>query len=78
VVLAVVSLFRFWKKNRKLVWGNSLILAGTLAATWGGTGLAIGEGAAFAISLLLAAGLIWAGYRIAAGARSRTASSPKG
>lgn len=75
ILLAVVSLFRFWRKNRRLVWGNALILAGTLAATWGGTGLAIGEGAAFAISLLLAAGLIWAGYRTAAGARSLTASS---
>ena len=79
IVLAVVSLFRFWKRNRRLVWGNALILAGTLAATWGGTGLAVGEGAAFAMSLLLAAGLIWAGYRTASGARSETASSsPKG
>jgi hypothetical protein len=70
IVLGLVSLVRFWKKNRRLVWGNALIIAGTLAATWGGSGLAIGEGAAFAISLLLAASLIWAGYRTAAGARA--------
>ena len=71
IVLGLVSLIRFWKKNRRLVWGNALIIAGTLAATWGGSGLAIGEGAAFAISLLLAASLIWAGYRTASGARSK-------
>ena len=75
ILLAVLSLFRFWKKNRRLVWGNALILGGTLAATWGGTGLAIGEGAAFAISLLLAASLIWAGYRTASGARALTSST---
>ena len=78
IVLALVSLFRFWNKNRRLVWGNALILGGTLAATWGGTGLALGEGAAFAVSLLLAAALIWAGYRTASGARSLVPSSTKG
>ena len=70
ILLALVSVFRFWKKNRRLVWGNLLILGGTLAATWGGTGLAIGEGAAFSVSLLLAAGLIWGGYLTASGARA--------
>jgi uncharacterized membrane-anchored protein YitT (DUF2179 family) len=75
ILLALISLFRFWKKNRRLVWGNALILSGTLAAAWGGTGLAIGEGAAFAVSLLLAAALIWAGYRLAAGARALSPSA---
>jgi hypothetical protein len=65
IVLAVVSVIRFWRTNRRLVWGNALIVAGTLAASLGGTRLAIGEGATFAISLVLAAGLIWAGYRVA-------------
>jgi hypothetical protein len=74
IVLALVSLVRFWNKNRRIVWGNALIVMGTLAASWGGTGLAIGEGAAFAVSLLLAAGFIWGGYRTASGARA--ASSP--
>lgn len=75
ILLALVSVFRFWKKNRRLVWGNALILGGTLAATWGGTGLAIGEGAAFAVSLLVAAALIWGGYRTASGARRTKAIS---
>ncbi|MGH8928783.1 MAG: hypothetical protein ACRDWH_10560 [Acidimicrobiia bacterium] len=75
ILLAVISLFRFWRKNRRLVWGNALIVAGTLAASTGGTGLAIGEGTAFALSLLLAAGLIWGGYRVATGARAKAPST---
>jgi hypothetical protein len=70
IVLGLVSIFRFWKRNRRLVWGNALIVGGALAASTGGSGLAIGEGAAFALSLLVAAGLIWAGYRTASGARA--------
>ena len=70
IVLGLISIFRFWRHNRRLVWGNALIVAGALAASTGGSGLAIGEGAAFALSLLVAAGLIWAGYRVASGARS--------
>ena len=75
IVLSVISIFRFWKKNRRLLMGNVLITAGTLTAGGGGTGLAIGEGAAFALSLLLAAALIWAGYRLATGARRARATS---
>jgi uncharacterized membrane protein YfcA len=75
IVLAVVSIFRFWKKNRRIVWGNLLIVAGTFAAASGGTGLALGEGSAFAISLLVAVTLIWTGYRIASGSR-RPANPP--
>jgi hypothetical protein len=75
IVLSVVSIFRFWRSNRRLVAGNVLITAGTLAAGGGGTGLAIGEGAAFALSLLVAVALIWGGYRLAAGARRATAPS---
>lgn len=71
IALGLVSIFRFWKRNRRLVWGNGLIVGGALAASTGGSGLAIGEGAAFAISLLVAAGLIWAGYRTASGARAQ-------
>lgn len=76
VALALVSVFRLWRKNRRIVWGNLLIVAGTLAAAWGGTGLALGEGGAFAVSLFLAATLIWAGYRVASGAR-RPVSAPE-
>ncbi len=69
IVLALVSLVRFWKKDRRIVWGNALILAGTLSAAWGGTGLALGEASGFALSLLIAVTLIWAGYRVATGRR---------
>jgi hypothetical protein len=68
-VLALVSLVRFWKRDRSIVWGNALILAGTLAAAWGGTRLALGDESGFALSLLIAVTLIWAGYRVAAGRR---------
>jgi len=76
VVLAVVSIIRFWKKNRRIVWGNLLILAGTLAAASGGTGLALGESSAFAVSLLAAVTLIWAGYKVASGSRAAPARPP--
>lgn len=75
VVLAVVSILRFWTKNRKIVWGNLLIVAGTLAAASGGTGLALGESSAFAVSLLAAVSLIWAGYKVASGRRSTAAAT---
>ncbi len=77
IVLALVSVFRFWKKNRNIVWGNLLIVAGTLAAASGGTGLALGEGSAFALSLLAAVTLIWAGYRVASGGRRITRPAPE-
>lgn len=70
IVLALISLFRFWKKNRRIVWGNALIVMGTFAAAWGGTGLALGEASGFALSLLFAVSFIWAGYRVASGGRA--------
>lgn len=69
IVLAVMSAIKFWKRDRRLVWANVLIVAGTLAASTGGTSLAIGEAAAFALSLLVAVILIWLGYRTASGSR---------
>jgi len=69
VVLALVSVLRFWKRNRRIVWGNLLILAGTLAAASGGTGLALGESSAFAVSLFAAVTLIWGGYKVASGGK---------
>lgn len=77
VVLAMVSLFRFWRKDRRIVWGNALIVAGTLAAAWGGTGLALGEASGFALSLLLAVSFIWAGYRVASGRRRVSEAPPR-
>ena len=75
MALAVVSLFRFWRKDRNIVWGNALIVAGTFSAAWGGTGLALGDAGGFAFSLFLAVTLIWAGYRVASGRRG---GSPPG
>jgi hypothetical protein len=77
IILALVSVIRFWKKNRRIVWGNLLIVAGTFAAASGGTGLALGEESAFALSLLAAVTLIWAGYRVTSGGR-RLTRSPEG
>lgn len=74
IALAIVSLGRFWRRNRAIVWGNALILGGVVAAAWGGTGLAVGAGSGFAISLLLAVSLIWAGYRVASGKRQAVPS----
>ncbi|HLF59869.1 MAG TPA: hypothetical protein VI980_01655 [Acidimicrobiia bacterium] len=77
VVLALVSVFRFWRKDRNIVWGNLLIVTGTFAAASGGTGLALGAGSAFAVSLLAAVTLIWAGYKVASRSRrARPTESP--
>lgn len=69
MVLSLISVVRFWRKNRPIVYGNMLILAGVFAAAWGGTGLALGEAGGFALSLFFAVSLIWAGYRVASGKR---------
>jgi uncharacterized membrane protein YfcA len=78
IILALVSALRFWKKNRGIVWGNLLIVGGTLAAASGGTGLALGESSAFAVSLLVAVTLIWAGYRVASGGRGSSRRNEEG
>jgi hypothetical protein len=69
--LGLASVVRFWKKNRRIVWGNALIVAGVFAAAAGGTQLGfLNATQTFELSLLLAATLIWAGYRVTRGARS--------
>lgn len=78
IVLALVSVVRFWRRNRLLVWGNVLIVAGTLAASTGGTILALGIDWGFSGSLLVAATLIWAGYRVAVGARRALPATAEG
>jgi hypothetical protein len=75
IVLALVSVLRFWNRDRRLVWGSALIVAGTFSAAWGGTGLALGEASGFALSLLLAVSFIWAGYRVATGRRERAGAA---
>ena len=70
VVLALVSIIRFWKKARNVVVGSALIVGGTFAAAAGGTLLGLGLGqAGFSISLLVAVVLIYLGYRTASGSR---------
>lgn len=77
IVLGLVSLFRFWRRNRRIVAGNALIVLGTLAASSGGSQLGfLDETATFELSLMLAAVLIWAGYRVTRGARSRATPPP--
>lgn len=76
IVLALVSVARFWRKNRRLVWGNVWIVAGTFAAASGGTLLALGEAGSFAVTLLIAVSLIWLGFRTASGGRAATQANP--
>lgn len=65
ILLGLVSLFRFWRKNPRIVVGNLLIVLGTVAAASGGTQLGfLDETATFELSLMLAAILIWSGYRV--------------
>lgn len=75
IVLALASIIRFRKTAPRVVWGSFLILLGTLAASLGGTNLAFGEAAWFSISLFLAASLIFAGYKVASGARRAAATT---
>ncbi len=67
--LALYTVFRFWRTNRRLVGGNLLIIAGTLSPVLGGFLTAFGEGGGLAVSLLGGAALLWAGYRVSSGAR---------
>ena len=78
LALAVRSVVKFWNTNRRLVAGNALIVAGTVAPALGGTLTGLGEGTALSLSLLAGAAFLWAGYRVASGARFRasTETSP--
>jgi hypothetical protein len=78
VTLAVVSIVRFRRRDRRIIAANLLIVAGTVAAAGGGTGLALGEASGFAVSLLLAASLIWSGFRVAQSARAEHLAQPGG
>ena len=77
IVLGLVSLVRFWRRNPRLVVGNLLIVGGTLAASVGGGRLGFLDAATtFEVSLMLAALLIWAGYRVTRGARNAPTPPP--
>lgn len=70
VGLALYTIVRVRAFNRRLVAGNWLIVLGVLAPAAGGTVVAFfGEAGALAFSLLVGAALLWAGYRVAGGAR---------
>ena len=69
VGLAGLSAVRFWRTNRRLVAGNALIVLGGLFPAFGGSLFAVGETSAFALSLFFGATLLWAGFRVASGAR---------
>lgn len=69
VGLAAWSAVRYWRTNRRLVGGNILIVLGGVFPAFGGSLFAVGETSAFALSLLLGAGLLWAGFRVASRAR---------
>ena len=77
IVLSLVSVVRFWKSNRRIVFGNALILAGTLVASFQGTVLALGEESAFGLKLTVTATLLWLGYRVTRGARSPKPERPR-
>ena len=64
---AVAAVVRFWRTRRRLAVGNLLILGGALAPAAGGSLTGLGEGGGLAISLLVGATLLWAGYRVATG-----------
>ena len=76
IILAIVSIFRYWNSNRSIVGGSLLILTGTLVASWGGTGLSIGEDAGFAVSLFITSVFLWTGYRVTRSNRSPTDVAP--
>lgn len=77
ILLSLVSVFRFWRTNRKIVIGNALILIGTLVASFQGTVLALGEESAFGLKLTVTATLLWLGYRVTKGARSPAPARPR-
>lgn len=59
---AVVSAVRSWRTNRRLAYGNLLIVGGVLVPAFGGSLTALGESSALAISLAIGISLLWLGY----------------
>ncbi|MGH8937204.1 MAG: hypothetical protein ACRDXD_13250, partial [Acidimicrobiia bacterium] len=77
--LALYTIVRFWRSNRRLVGGNVLIVLGVLAPAVAGTVEAfVSLAAAFAASLFIGAALLWAGFEVASGARVRSSERPGG
>lgn len=74
---ALYTIVRFHRTNRRLVAGNVLIVLGVLFPAGAGTVVAFfGEAGALASSLAAGAVFLWAGYRVATGARRVRSWSP--
>lgn len=69
IVLALVSIIRFWRRDRRIAIGNLLIVAGVFAASAQGTIVGLGGEGAFGLLLLVTATLLWLGYRVTKGRR---------
>ena len=70
VGFAATTIARFRRTNRRLVLGNSLIVAGTLAPAIGGSLTGLGEGGGLALTLLVGASLLWWGFSVASASRA--------
>ncbi|MGI9667623.1 MAG: hypothetical protein ACR2N2_11125 [Acidimicrobiia bacterium] len=68
--LSTVTVFRSWTTNRRLAYGNLLIIGGVIAPALGGSLTAIGRSSALALSLAVGIVLLWGGYRMASGAKT--------
>jgi hypothetical protein len=66
---ALVSAIGSWRSNRRLAYGNILIIGGVLVPAFGGSLTALGESSALAISLAVGITLLWFGYHMASSAR---------
>ena len=69
IVLGLVSVFRFWRRDRRIVFGNILIVGGVLVASAQGSVVAFGGEGAFGLLLTVTATLLWLGYRVTRGRR---------
>ena len=78
VGFALVTLLRVFGTNRRLALGNSLIVAGAVAPALGGTLTGLGDGGSLAMSLLVGAALLWAGYVTAGGSRATASAAARG
>ena len=65
---SLVSAVGSWQSNRRLAYGNILIISGVLVPAFGGSLTALGESSALAISLALGITLLWLGYHMASSA----------
>lgn len=72
---AAVSATRSWRTNRRLAYGNLLIVGGVLVPAFGGSLTALGESSALAISLAIGISLLWLGYHWASTAHATEGSS---